>query len=273
MPNQLPSWIRLDIPESRDIALLRPVNSSKGKPFETKDEVYDRANNLIVPTLRDRLPSIASRIEQCENCPKGIASNGIENCLLPICPICARHYRRYFFSEVLRIYKENRNGAQTATIYLGEYRSGTLKGVSLKTIHDRFRHQLLRCDFSGAILIGGTEVTYRHDKNDWLLHLHLLALGASQKAWDNLENKLSKYGVRDPLRLKPINNCIKQLSYLQKFFTYHRPGTHWGNNPARAIPLKKDQLCELASWACKHEFTDFTFCFGVTRRHGHFYKT
>ncbi|MGI8570779.1 MAG: hypothetical protein ACR2KT_17910 [Methylocella sp.] len=99
----------------------------------------------------------------------------------------------------------------------------------------------------------------------------MLSLGASEQAWEYLEKRMSKYEIHDPLRRTPVKDPKKQLSYLQKFHTYHRPGTPHGNNPAHAVPLKKDQLCELASWVCGHDFPDFTFCFGVRRRHGHFF--
>lgn len=260
MRNPLPIWIDCDLPEEYDIALLRPATLPKGERFETEDDVYDGGDCYIVPNLRD--PRIAFKIEKCAD------PNCIMHCLLPICPICARDYRRFFISEVLRIYTENPDGAQTATAYLGSYKAGNLKDASLNKAHERFRKQLQRCGFSGAGVIGGTEVTYRHETNDWLLHIHLLSLGASEQAWENLEKPMSKYGIHDPLRIEPVNDHIKQLSYIQKFHTYHRPGTPRGNNPARAMPLKEDQLCELASWACNHDFPEFTFCFGVQKRNG-----
>ncbi len=262
MHSSLPYWMDPEIPKEFDIACLRPANMPKGERFETEDDVYERVVSLIAPNLHGRLPSIAFKIEKCAD------PNCIMHCLKPICPICARLYRRFFTGECLRIYTENPDGAQTATAYLGVYKAGNLKDALLGTVHAKFRKQLDRSGFSGAIVIGGTEVTYRHETNDWLLHLHLLSLGASKQAWKGLENKLSKYGIHDPLRMEPVNDPIKQLSYIQKFHTYHRPGTPHGNNLVRAVPLKEDQLCELASWACKHDFPDFTFCFGAQKRHG-----
>lgn len=265
MRTSLPIWINRALSKERDMVYLRPAELPKGEQFETEVDVYERATARIVPDLCNRMPATANKIAAC--------ADGKVNCLLPICPICGRRYRRFFISECLRLYKKDPNGAQTATVYLEEYETGTLKGASLKKAHSRFRKQLERCGFGGAIVIGGTEVTYRHVTNDWLLHLHLLSLGAPEQAWDNLEQLMSKYGVHDPLRRKPVQaqDHIEQLSYIQKFHTYYRAGTPNGNNRARPFPLKRDQLCELASWACKHDFPDFTFCFGVKRRHGHFY--
>ncbi|MGC2221597.1 MAG: hypothetical protein WA624_04130, partial [Methylocella sp.] len=197
---------------------------SKGERFETEGDVYERAITHIGPGLCDRMPATANWIADC--------AEGEENCLLPICPICARHYRRFFFSEVLRIYTEHPNGAQAATIYLETYGAGMLENASLGKAHARFRKQLQRCGFGGAVIIGGTEVTYRHELNDWLLHLHLLSLGASF----NLEKLMSKKKIHDPLRIEPVKDHIEQLSYLQKFCTYHRPGKHRGKNRARPVP-------------------------------------
>jgi hypothetical protein len=268
MHNPLSNWIDCDLPSEYDIALLRPATLPRGKRFETEDDVYETADNHIVPKLRDRLSSIAQKIEHC-----GLGVELKKNCLLPICPICARQYRRFFISEVLRIYREKPNEAQTVTVYLGKYEVEMLANASLGTVHNRFRNQLRRSGFGGAVIIGGTEVTYRPELNDWLLHLHALSLGASEKAWENLEKLKSKDGIRNPVRRKPVQDQdhIEQLSYIQKFHTYYRAGTPHGKNRSRTFPLKPNQLCELASWACKHNFPDFTFCFGVKRRNGHFY--
>jgi hypothetical protein len=265
MHNPLPKWIDCKLPKKFDIAVLRPPQLSKSERFETERDVDKRAVERIIPGLLDHMPTTANRIADC--------AEGKVNCLLPICPICARHYRRFFISEVLRIYRENPNEAQTVTVYLGKYEAGKLKDASLGTAHHRFRKQLQCSDFREAVIIGGTEVTYRPELNDWLLHLHVLSLGASEKAWKNLEKLKSKDDIRDPVRRKPVQDQdhIEQLSYIQKFHTYYRAGTPQGKNRTRTFPLKPNQLRELASWACKHDFPDFTFCFGVKRRHGHFY--
>jgi hypothetical protein len=152
---------------------------------------------------------MASKIERCGTKTK---PKGIEYCLLPICPLCGRQYRRTLIGDLLQIYNLNPSKAQTATVYLGEYKAGTLENASLRTAHDTFRKQLERCGFGGAIIIGGIEVAYRPQLSDWLLHLHLLCLGAPEKTWDNLEKCLSKHKIRDPLRLKPAEDPINQLS-------------------------------------------------------------
>jgi hypothetical protein len=90
MLNSAPYWIHCDVPENRDIALLRPATLPKGKRFETEDDVYEIADT-IVPKLEGCLRSIAKSVD---NCSTGVKTNGVKNCLLPICPICARHYRR-----------------------------------------------------------------------------------------------------------------------------------------------------------------------------------
>ena len=257
MDKPLPNWIDCELDGRFDIAALRPPKSPKGVRFETEVDVRERADKHIIPGLRINMPATAERIVDC--------AEGNKKCLLPICPICARHYRRFFISEVLQIYTKSPNGAQTATVYLDTYKAGALSNASLRTAHDRFRKQLERSDFGGAVVIGGTEVTYRPELNDWLLHLHLLFLGASEQAWQNLEKLMANYPVHDPLRPKPINNPVDQLSYLQKFHTYYRAGTPNGKNRAQPYPLKKPHLCELASWACQHNFSDFTFCYGAQK--------
>lgn len=250
MYNPLPKWFDCKLPEEFDIAVLRFPNLSKSERFETEDDVYERVD-YIVPNLNGRLPRIALRVE---NCAKGLKTNGVKNCLLPICPNCGRQYRRTLIGDFFKIYNLNPDGAQTATAYLGEYEAGTLKSASLGTAHDRFRKKLERCDFGGAIVIGGTEATYRNELNDWLLHLHLLSLGASSQAWENLEKCMSKYGIHDPLRIEPVNDPIKQLSYLQKFCTYHRPGKHRETTARRLSPSRR---ISSANWHPGHVTTNF----------------
>ena len=262
MDRPLPNWIDCKLDGKFDIAALRPPKSPKGVRFETEVDVRETAEKHIIPGLRIRMPATAERIAEC--------LDDKERCLLPICPICARHYRRFFISEVLQIYTKSPNGAKTATVYLDTYKAGALSNASLGTVHARFRKQLELSGFGGAVIIGGTEVTFRPVQKDWLLHLHLLSLGASEEAWERLENKLSKYRVHDPLCRKPVRHQdhIDQLSYLQKFHTYYRAGTPNGNERARPYPFKKPQLCELAFWSCKYKFPDFTFCYGAQKRHG-----
>jgi hypothetical protein len=258
-----PKWIDCRLPEEFDIAVLRPPELSKSERFETERDVDRRAVEHIIPGLLDHMPTTANKIADC--------AEGKENCLLPICPICSRQYRRTLIGDLLqKIYPLSPNGAQTATVYLERYDTGTLSNASLGTVHAGFRKKIERSGFGGAIIIGGTEVTYRPEPNDWLLHLHLLSIGASEQAWEGLENRPSNYGIRDPLRVKPVQaqDYIDQLSYLQKFHTYYRAGTPKGDKRGRAYPLKEPQLRELASWACKYKFSDFTFCFGAQKRHG-----
>jgi hypothetical protein len=261
--SRLPCWVDRDIAPEFDISRLRPPNLSKGNRFETECDARNIATRNVIPGLRANLPQIAEKIAECVE--------GGEYCLVPVCPLCARRYRLFFFSEVLQIYKQISGEVQTATIFLKTCKAGTLGEVSLEKVHTKFRKRLQRCDFKGAALIGGTEVSYRHEPHEWLLHLHLLSIGASEEAWGKLENMMAKSGMHDPLRRKPIEDHVEQFSYLQKFHTYHRPGKTLGTKRARAYPLKGDRLRELTLWMNNYDFENSTFCFGVRRRHGKFY--
>jgi hypothetical protein len=139
MYNSPDYWIDWYIPKRRDIALRRPAHLPKAKRFETERDAHKRAVDIIIPGLWNSLPSTAQKIEEC--------ASDDQRCLLPICPICARDYRRYFFSEALRLYEENPTGARTATVYLRDYKTGNLKGASLTKIQDAFRKRLWRCKF------------------------------------------------------------------------------------------------------------------------------
>jgi hypothetical protein len=59
----------------------------------------------------------------------------------------------------------------------------------------------------------------------------------------------------------------KQLSYIPKFTTYHRPGTQIGKTRRRARPLNPREHGELVSWMDRYRFEDFVLLQGC-RRYG-----
>jgi hypothetical protein len=253
-------WRDRNIPEEYDLSLLLPPTLEKGKRFETPADAAEITAKYTMPALRRSAPRIAEAIEDCLN-------DGAP-CGQPVCAVCARAYRRYSGAETLRLYEGHTGSAATCTIFLEKIPAGRLSEVDLVPTHDALRKRFQRAGFLNMPIAGGTEVGYRASADDWILHAHLLVLGASQIEWINLERASAKGDVHDALRIAPVTDPIEQISYLQKFHTYHRPGKTRGKRRARAYPLKKNQLCELACWAARYNFDNFTFCAGVRRRHG-----
>ena len=71
--------------------------------------------------------------------------------------------------------------------------------------------------------------------------------------------KLAATGRADPLDVEDLNDPERQISYMFKFVTYHRPGKIGRDGRARAYPLPPDRLAELATWWWKYQFSDFVF--------------
>jgi hypothetical protein len=93
-----PFWRRLRVPVSRDISLMTSGDAIR---FETRAQA--RAQSISREhDLRGYDPvcdEIASALHECRR--KG------ELCDLPPCPVCARDFRRWFYSEHLRLAKRH----------------------------------------------------------------------------------------------------------------------------------------------------------------------
>ena len=225
--------------------------------LETSDEA-EAWNRDRIDDLVDREPEIAVALEACrDDAP----------CGLTICAGCARRFRFGVIRELLRIATGYRGMHEVAVIHLETLPVGSLAKADIKRAHDRLRKRLHRLGFAGSILIGGTEVAWLARDRVWIFHLHLLAIGVAREAWDALEVQLAGSGRSDPLRVDDLRNPERQLSYALKFVTYHRPGKIGPDGLAKAYPLPRDQLAELAAWSSQYSFDDFVFLFGA-KRHG-----
>ena len=259
------AWRRVAISPEHDLEILRPSSLPKKERFETVEAARDVTSRCVIPALEKFAPRVAEAVDDCINAG--------EPCSLPFCGVCARSYRRYVAGETLRIFEEQGGVAETATVYLNSIAEDELGKVDLIAEREALRKRLQRAGFERSCIIGGVEVGFSAKNLTWILHAHLMVINAPAGAWDNLECTLASSGVHDPLRYAPVNDPVAQLSYLHKFFTYHRPGKSHGNERARAFPLKPPQMCELASWQMRYHFQDFTFCYGIRRRHGRFCRS
>jgi hypothetical protein len=264
-PNSRPYeelWRGVPIPRSRDVRLLMPPSLPRGRRFETKNDARTR-NLEHIEILCEREPAIAEAIDECcsEPSPRGLVG----------CAVCGRCYRIYSASELLRVGNRYVGPHQLATIYLDEIEAGSLSTVSIKRAHARLRKRLERSGFQGSILVGGTEVAWIAKQRCWILHVHLLAIGVRDVAWERLRASLDDIKPGIPLRVEEIEDVkdgARALTYLTKFTTYHRPFRRgpWGRS--RAVPLPPARLAELLSWWAEYRFEEFTFLFGARRRGG-----
>jgi hypothetical protein len=206
-----------------------------------------------------RAPEIAVALEAC-------SSDAL--CCLVICAVCSRRYRFRIIRALLAIAKSRPGQHEIVTIYLGSFPAGTLIVATIKRTHNRLRKRLERDGFGGALLIGGTEVTWDSATRSWILHVHLLAVGVPPAAWRRLRKALRGVGPKFPVKVQRLRNPERQISYLIKFNSYFRlrARAHTFRSPAK--PLPPDRLAELATWWSRHRFDDFIFLFGAKRRGG-----
>jgi hypothetical protein len=184
-----------------------------------------------------------------------------------ICAVCARTQRLRQTAELARIASEYVGPHEVATLCLASYESGDLKEADIGQNHEQARQRLNRAGFRGAVLIGGTEAAWKN--GHWLLHLHLLAIGVEKADWRALRARWPRFGEAIPIKVDQLRHTERQLTYLQKFATFHRPGARGFSGPGSPYPLPPAQLVELITWWSQHRFADFLFAYGARRRGMH----
>ena len=219
-------------------------------------EAHDH-NRRRIEVLEAYEPNIADALARCD---------GDEaRCLMPICALCARPFRIQLTEEKLALVAALPGPHRDVTIYLDSIEAGRLPYVDLKRHHEKLRVRLNRCGFRGSIIVGGTEAGWNARKRVWILHLHALAIGVPPEAWAELRRRLKRAPEPKPVHDAPLRDAARQLSYQQKFTTFHRPSRTGGG---RAVPLPPPRLAELAAWLANYEFESFMFLFGARRRAG-----
>ncbi len=252
-------WRKVGIPTSRDVRALRPPSLPRGQRFETPRDVA-KVNTDTITKLSILLPDVAAAMECCEG--------ETSPCSLPCCAICARRFRGYHTSELLRIADMFEGPHEVATIYLDAVEEGCLSDVNIKREHSKLRKCLERAGFGDAILVGGTEANWTAMDRLWIVHVHALAIGVPHEAWARLRKKLKGDGMKMPLKVQPLRDGPRQLSYVQKFVSLHRPLGRGASGPGRPFPLPLARLAELAAWWSHFRFDDFVFVYGARRRGG-----
>jgi hypothetical protein len=253
-------WRQIPIPAAYDIRSLLPPSLPRRFRFETLRDAKQR-NASRIETLENYDSPLALALEECDhpNSPRD----------LPICAICARQYKCYFTGQALAIAKSVTGPHEFATVYLDRIDVGSLPDVSVRQAHDAFRMRLNRSGFGGSVLVGGTEAAWIASDRCWIVHVHLLAIGVPGDSWDRLRRRLDYSGSGAALKVQPLRDLARQISYLTKFTTYHRPLKRGPTGPSPCFPLPPRRLEELAAWWANYHFEDFAFLYGARRRGGH----
>lgn len=256
--NQKPFWLAL--PDTKfDISQLRPASLSKSERFETSSDVQALSLRREAK-IGKQIPALAGSLRDCRR-------GRVEVCGSPSCPRCGRLFRLWLTARGLEAF-ENLNGpsSRIITMYLADVPEGQLASASMQRAHAALRQRLNRAGLCGVLLIGGTEVAYRAKQHEWILHVHLLCLRFKRNDGEKLKAAARGSPTSKPLKQQKIKSPARQISYLQKFNTLHRPGVQHANRRARAYPLPRGPFAELMAFYAAHSFADFLFLFGARRR-------
>jgi hypothetical protein len=258
-------WECVRIPARFDLVELLPAGLPKSIRFETKADVIERSL-ATENRLRKAGPGLQDMVESLADCRLGNCA-----CRQPICPICARLFRRWFAADGMAIARKINNPV-TLTLFCEAVPQGQLHRVDIAKLHDRVRQRFRRAGLGDIIAMGGTEVAHRAEQNDWLVHLHLLIGDLESSAEERLRAAWSKSDIRAPIWISPLVDPPQQIGYLVKFPTFHRPGAQSSALRARAYPLPQPRFEELACWYGDYEFSDFVFLLGARRRGGRIFR-
>ncbi len=235
----------------------QPALRLQGSPWQGIETLADaeRENDRRVERLHSRASALARVIARCTHEQQREQT---------VCAVCARGWRQWQKKELARIASEHVGPHEIATLCLATYEAGHLKEADIGQNHEQVRQRLNRAGFRGAVLIGGTEVAWKNGR--WLLHLHVLAIGVEKADWRALRSRWPSVDEAIPLKVDQLRHDERQLSYLQKFATYHRPGARGLSGPGWPYPLPPAQLAELITWWSQYHFADFLFAYGARRR-------
>jgi hypothetical protein len=245
--------------------IASPVGTELWPGIETEAEAEAR-NEDRADALWSRVPEVARKLARCDG--------DVWACRLPVCAICSRQFRIDVFGQLRRLATSHKGTHEIATIYFDEFPPGELHRADLQRAHDLLRQRFNRAGLGGATLtrpgrstlVGGTEVAWQARHRRWLLHVHLLAICVTEADWGRLDEMWAKSRAADPILRDDLRDLPKQLSYLVKFHTDHKPGESRANRRARAYPLPPDRLAELATWSSQYRLEDFLFVYGKRKR-------
>jgi hypothetical protein len=258
---RMPFYLRSGPKPQHNIRLLRPHLLPLGERFETLEDVYrysqDSEEKLAVSDRREDR-RLADDLNECRTSDR--------NCGSPSCPICARLFRIWYIGELLRIVEEV-GAAQVyiETILLAQAPYDKIDVLDVKRYDALLRKRLNRNGLGDAAVIGGYENVYRAKSKIWMMHLNLVIIGGNVEDIRAFEDTFSKSQIQKPTILQMLEDLKRQLSYILKFVTYHRPFAQLDSTKSPPVPLNPREHCALVSWMAQWRFQDFMFLFNARR--------
>jgi hypothetical protein len=169
------------------------------------------------------------------------------------------------FAELLRVTQKELRPVNIVTVLLEAADRSNIDDLDPASFRHLLRKRLERTGLAEAVVIGGFEIVYRAREQKWILHINLVVIGGSRKTREKFMASFDSSDIYRPVFPAPLENPLKQLSYVLKFGTYHRPHQQRGSAKSKATPLNKPEHRALVSWMSRREFKDFLFLFNARR--------
>jgi hypothetical protein len=256
-----PFWRRGKPDPKYDIELLRPAALARGKRFETLADAQQESerSEQLLRSFSGGNKELADFLAECRA--------GDYECNRPFCPICARVFRRWFSGEVLRSTK-GREPIRMYTVLLEEAPQDKINDLDPTIVPDRLRKQLERAGLGKVPVIGGIEIVYKARKRVWVLHTNLVMIGGKKAARKKFKRGVKGSDIERPITWARLKKPAKQLSYVLKFSTYHRPYEQHGSKRSKAKPLNPKEHAALLKWMSQFGFQDFFVLVNAMRKGG-----
>jgi hypothetical protein len=253
-----PFWRRSTPLPKHDIAILRPPSLSKGERFETVDDAQiesERSELLLNQAPGNVGRKLARKLQACRE--------GHQRCDQAYCPLCARVFRRWFIGELLRLSETATKQVAILTVLLKKAPYNRISTLDPSAFRGMLRQRLVRAGLTDVAILGAFENVYRAREKEWVLHINLVVIGGRTASIEAYERSFAKSDIERPVMNVPLNHPAKQLSYVPKFTSYHRPHQREGAQKGSARPLNPPEHLALVEWMSKRSFKDFMFLFNA----------
>ena len=243
-------WRRRKPKPEYDIALLRPPDKPKGQRFETLPDARQESerSEQLLRSFAGAIRMLADYLQECRA--------GDYECQKPFCPICAGRFRRWFIGELLRVSKRQ-DPVHIYTVLLKEAPKDKIDTLDPAPFKHALRKQLERAG-SGSTSDRRIEIAYKAREAVWVLHAESGDVRRQKAARKKFRQGFKQATAFErPVMKATLKIAPKQLSYILKFSTYHRPYEQHGSAKAKAKPLNPKEHAALVKWMSQFEFQDF----------------
>ena len=251
-----PFWRRrIPLPQN-EITELRPPKLGKGNRFETihDAQIESERSELVLKQARGTGRQLARALQDCRDTH--------HRCDQTYCPLCARVFRRWYVGELLRL-SQTVAKPTILTVLLKKAPHDKIDQLDPRDFRGMLRKRLRRAGLTDAFVIGAFENVYRAQERKWVLHVNLMIIDGQNTAIGAFKESFAKSDIERPVMEAPLNDPAKQLSYVPKFTTYHRPYERSGSGKSPATPLNAPEHLALVDWMSKRSFKDFMFLFNA----------